>query len=426
MDFENNRGQQTTPLLLLLLAASSTMMLVQKQPLFAMALTQSPSAIHHHRRHPSAPVVHVQPTRTPGLLTLSKPPRANNKSSPRPRAAIPAHTPAPRRSQAEPAALSTSATTPALTAAAPTTTATPRGRAQPNSVHTSTHPNNKRRSASHTASTRRRQPSPDPFAAPPQSSCEAAPPPPNKRRHPTKPIPVPPPVPNVNNNLSRSDPVLSHMPRRRQPPQRTTTLDSASFAHARSTSVSLDLGDTDFPICDDTTDVDPGSRPSTPVRSSAFTSSSPVPASPTTPRRPKPTLHLSEPRTPTRKTRQSASAPAFSFADPPRTAPLSSVNPGSFPFPPSNGTSPSPHTSPKRRESRRTKHLSEGVVLPPLFPFVFPKGEEGFAHAEIEEQSGRRSRSSERDPLGVAGNTLFASSMFQNSPSPEDLPPPLF
>ncbi|KAK7013183.1 hypothetical protein R3P38DRAFT_2788492 [Favolaschia claudopus] len=390
-----------------------------------MALTQSPSAIHHHRRHPSAPVVHVQPTRTPGLLTLSKPPRANNKSSPRPRAAItsphirpqtltggtsgPLNRP-PRRRQLlhedEPSpTASIPAPTPTISAGAPLIPHLPAAR----------------------------QPSPDPFAAPPQSSCEAAPPPPNKRRHPTKPIPVPPPVPNVNNNLSRSDPVLSHMPRRpadttriSSPAQRTTTLDSASFAHARSTSVSLDLGDTDFPICDDTTDVDPGSRPSTPVRSSAFTSSSPVPASPTTPRRPKPTLHLSEPRTPTARPANLPLLPPSALRIPPRTAPLSSVNPGSFPFPPSNGTSPSPHTSPKRRESRRTKHLSEGVVLPPLFPFVFPKGEEGFAHAEIEEQSGRRSRSSERDLLGVAGNTLFASSMFQNSPSPEDLPPPLF
>ncbi|KAF5379030.1 hypothetical protein D9615_006013 [Tricholomella constricta] len=48
------------------------MMLVQKQPNFS--LNSSPSTF-HHRRHPSAPpaVVVVQPTRTPGLLSLSKP-----------------------------------------------------------------------------------------------------------------------------------------------------------------------------------------------------------------------------------------------------------------------------------------------------------------------------------------------------------------
>ncbi|KAF8652351.1 hypothetical protein AX16_004381 [Volvariella volvacea WC 439] len=45
------------------------MLLVQKQP----NLPTSP--VPHHRRHPSAPPVVVQPTRTPGLLSLSKPPR---------------------------------------------------------------------------------------------------------------------------------------------------------------------------------------------------------------------------------------------------------------------------------------------------------------------------------------------------------------
>jgi len=48
---------------------SSSMMLVQKpQSIFPISPAQT------HRRVPSAPVV-VQPTRTPGLLTLSKPPR---------------------------------------------------------------------------------------------------------------------------------------------------------------------------------------------------------------------------------------------------------------------------------------------------------------------------------------------------------------
>ncbi|KIM47077.1 hypothetical protein M413DRAFT_269070 [Hebeloma cylindrosporum] len=50
------------------------MMLVQKpQSIFPI------SPAHTHRRAPSAPVV-VQPTRTPGLLTLSKPPRSSAKA----------------------------------------------------------------------------------------------------------------------------------------------------------------------------------------------------------------------------------------------------------------------------------------------------------------------------------------------------------
>ncbi|KAJ7359071.1 hypothetical protein DFH08DRAFT_952250 [Mycena albidolilacea] len=364
------------------------MLLVQKPTaMFSMSPAQSP--IHYHRRHPSAPVVQVQPTRTPGLLTLSKPPRPT-KASPRPKAAqavqrSPKPAPAPAQQQAP--------------------VAEPRGRQhqQNNNNHGSsnsnntTSNNNKRRSASTTAPARRRQPSPDPFA--PQPSA-APPPSTNKRRHnATNPIPVPASKSAHAPSLSHSDPVLSHMPRRRQP-QRTTTLDSASFTPY------------EFPICDDTA-TDAGSRPSTPS-----------PPSPTTARRPKPALHLSDPRTPTRKIR---------LPDPPRTAPLSSISPGSFPFPPTanttNGGTPSP-PSPKRRADRRAKHLSEGVVLPPLFPFVFPRGEQDFAQAALE-SSQRRSQSSEREAPnangnGMIGNGLFASSMFQNSPSPEELPPPLF
>ncbi|KAJ7927425.1 hypothetical protein B0H13DRAFT_1033810 [Mycena leptocephala] len=363
------------------------MMLVQKQPIFSMNLAQSPY-IHQHRRHPSAPhpIVQVQPTRTPGLLSLSKPqrtPKTDHKSSPRP------------KQQQQPAARSPRP--------APAESAAPhapevRGRNQGKRPQ-------QQRSASHAAPARRRQPSPDPAPTTTTATAPVAPPP-NKRRHPnpaaSTPIPVPslPSAVTVNTILSRSDPVLSHMPPRRRQPQRTSTLDSP-FAWDQ------------FPVCDDTIDAESASRPSTPT------------PSPTAERRPRPALHLSEPRTPTRRSR---------LPEPPRTAPLSSVSPGAFPFPThaspahaananhgGSSTTPSPHSSPKRRADRRAKHLSEGVVLPPLFPFQF--GTEA-----------RRSRSSERDGAqaqGMSGpqtqaQTLFASSMFQNSPSPEELPPPLF
>ncbi|KAJ6588698.1 hypothetical protein B0H19DRAFT_1248315 [Mycena capillaripes] len=350
-----------------------------------MALAQSPYIHNVHRRHPSAPgpIVHVQPTRTPGLLSLSKPPRApktDHKASPRPKPAqATARSPKPVHAEA-------------AQQAPPQQRPEARGRQHPQGKRTH---QPQQRSASHAAPTRRRQPSPDPFRAAPPQQPTAAPPPPtaNKRRSPppaSAPIPVPPLPANVNNSnnnnvLSRSDPVASHMPlAARRKPIRTQTLDSWD----------------QFPVCDDTADDDLLERPTTPT--------------PRSPVRPKPTLHLSEPRTPTRRSR---------LPEPPRTAPLSSVSPGAFPFPvhntspTPNNNGPSPHASPKRRADRRAKHLSEGVVMPPLFPFVFdsPSGEP------------RRSRSSERsDGNGNGTTTLFASSMFQNSPSPEELPPPLF
>ncbi|KAJ7640776.1 hypothetical protein DFH06DRAFT_622139 [Mycena polygramma] len=361
------------------------MMLVQKQPLFSMALAHQSPFLHTHRRHPSAPppIVQVQPTRTPGLLSLSRPAKVKeHKASPRPKPAQAAsRSPKPAHAEAAP----------------PRPTQESRGRQ---------HPQSKRlqqpRSASQAAPARRRQPSPDPFSAGAAPQPTAAAPPPNKRRspHASTPIPVPALPQGVvssntaSNAVSRSDPVLSHMPHTvpRRRPTRTATLDSWD----------------QFPVCDDTVDldVDSSERPSTPSPTSS-------------PTRPRPALRLSEPRTPTRRSR---------FPEPPRTAPLSSATPGAFPFPPHANASPppsnngaSPHASPKRRADRRAKHLSEGVVLPPLFPFVFG----GAANGEQ-----RRSRSTERsgsEPASMAnGTTLFASSMFQNSPSPEELPPPSF
>ena len=68
-----------------------TMMLVQKPPNFNLSTPHFPL---QHRRHPSAPpAVLVQPTRTPGLLSLSKPaqrvqqPQQRAKQSPKPRQA---------------------------------------------------------------------------------------------------------------------------------------------------------------------------------------------------------------------------------------------------------------------------------------------------------------------------------------------------
>ncbi|KAJ6595619.1 hypothetical protein DFH09DRAFT_1410271 [Mycena vulgaris] len=333
------------------------MMLLQKQPHFSMALAQSP-LIHTHRRHPSAPPqqVVVQPTRTPGLLSLSRPPRPQQhrpdlKPSPKPKAAQAANR-SPKPAPAEQAG--------PLKAAAEI-----RGRSQGKKQQ-----QQQQRSSSQAApASRRRQPSPDPFRA--AASPAPAPGPARTRQ---QPIPV---RPKLGPALSRSDPVLSHMPRRRPAPHRAATQDPWDA----------------FPVCDDTTDAG-ASRPATPT-------TTPTP----TRIRTRPDLHLAaDPRTPPRRTR---------LPEPPRTAPLSSSNPGSFPFPPSTPTpAAGASTSPKRRAAAaaRAKHLSEGV-LPP-FPFAFP-----------EDPTPKRSRSSER---ARAADALFASSVFQNSPSPEELPPPLF
>ncbi|KAJ7037968.1 hypothetical protein C8F04DRAFT_1180080 [Mycena alexandri] len=402
---------------------AAAMMLVQKQPHFSIQLAQ-PAFIHQHRRHPSAPppqVLAVQPTRTPGLLSLSRPPRPpkdHHKGSPKSRPAQPAASRSPKLAEA-----SATAPTPSHDNNVPS-----RGRNNNN-------PPKQRpaRSSSHAAPTRRRQPSPDPFRTPPQTQGA---PPPNKRRGPNA-IPVPgatrphvqiPPAPSASPSaLSRSDPVLSHMPQQRKAkpvPVRAATLD-------------------EWPVCDDMTEA--GSRPSTPTpvsptqdrRQQQGSGGSPSPSL----TRPRPVLHLSEPRTPTRRTR---------LPEPPRTAPLSSVSPGAFPFPASNvnasngnsnNNGGSPHGSPKRRPAaaaKRAKHLSEGFTFPPFNP-----------QYQTQAQGERRSRSSERSEgayggvgVGVGAGvgqgqgqtyaqaqaqaTLFASSMFQNSPSPEELPPPTF
>ncbi|KAJ7185441.1 hypothetical protein C8R46DRAFT_379382 [Mycena filopes] len=371
------------------------MMLVQKQPHFSMQLAQ-PAFIHQHRRHPSAPppqVLAVQPTRTPGLLSLSRPPRPpkdHHKGSPKPRPAQPAPSRSPKPAPAEPT---------------PTDSTNVRGRLNNNSAQAK---RNTGRSSSHAAPSRRRQPSPDPFRS--SAPAPAPAPPPNKRRgNNTNAIPVPAPrlhIPQQPATVSRSDPVLSHMPQQRTRPNKPVPVRSAT----------LD----EWPVCDDMTEA--GSRPSTPV--SPIQDRRQAAGSPS---RPRPALHLSEPRTPTRRTPRAG----FALPEPPRTAPLSSVTPGAFPFP-TNGNSNnggSPHSSPKRRPAaaaKRAKHLSEGFAFPiPAFnPYAAQSGE-GYQHQQ------RRSRSSERSDAQAQAHaqaqaTLFASSMFQNSPSPEELPPPTF
>ncbi|KAF9225911.1 hypothetical protein BS17DRAFT_801214 [Gyrodon lividus] len=167
------------------------------------------------------------------------------------------------------------------------------------------------------------------------------------------------------NNMSRSAPNPSAFP----PPENRRT--SAGFSP-------------DFPVCDDTTDVEDSALPSTPTRESTVQT----------------------------KWQQLA-------FDGPRTAPLSTLNGFSYAGP--AGSSPSP-----TRRHYRTP--SEGV-----FNMSFDEDMSSTCNASDElkklfgfppKRFGSVGPSATRTGMDKAG--FFASSVFQNSPSPDELPPPAF
>ncbi|KAJ8521374.1 hypothetical protein ONZ45_g1907 [Pleurotus djamor] len=421
----------------------------------------------HHRRHPSAPpTVIVQPTRTPGLLSLSKPPR------PSPQRQHPQQQHSnPRSQQRSSPKLSKSSATP-ITSTVAIQRSPQVAHAQPQSqkpavekVVSTPIPQEKsqtqslrgrmvkasqdkagRRSASQSSTHGRRnhtrQPSPiqpppaevplelpssdntitrsnlfDPFSddfkpvrptppLTPRPSGKLA-----KRRQPipafnladspivssqTKAVNVPRPAAAQKPIfVSRSDPVHSHMPRRsnyRPTPQRSATHDV-------------------FPICDDMTELAPESDSEDSELSSELV----------TPVRPKANW-------------QQASA---QYDDGPRTAPLSSTTSAYFPFNSSPSPTPAVRTSvSKSRKHRRAPSESMGVFhmssdeesTPPsdelkqtLFGLLAPRsGSVGLRVAAA--------AAAKRDGLELSEKVtgFFASSQFQNSPNPEELPPPAF
>jgi hypothetical protein len=145
-----------------------------------------------------------------------------------------------------------------------------------------------------------------------------------------------------------------------------------------------------FPICDDMTDIDGDhSRPSTPVRKPATWQQSSV------------------------------------IDDGPRTAPLS-TSLRSFPF---NLETPSPSLI-KARQRRHARAPSEGV-------FNLSFDEDYASSSETSEELkalllGKKRRMNRPSAEDLTNRTdaeraaYFASSMFQNSPSPDDLPAPAF
>ena len=178
-------------------------------------------------------------------------------------------------------------------------------------------------------------------------------------------------------NLSRSDPVLSSMPAR------------PILKRSAASNVAWDA----FPVCDDLTDAE-DDAPTTPVREKG---------------------HMA-----------TTWQQSLVFDDAPRTAPLTSTL-AAYPF---SRRSPSTPTPDRKRLHQRSP--SEGV-----FNMSMDDDSSSDAAEELKALVGllpnKRISSAGSTPNGSGKSTkkderhgFFASSNFQNSPSPDDLPPPAF
>ncbi|THH19278.1 hypothetical protein EW146_g1851 [Bondarzewia mesenterica] len=182
-------------------------------------------------------------------------------------------------------------------------------------------------------------------------------------------------------HLSRSDPVLSSISAR--PNLKPFAVSAAAWDA--------------FPICDDLTDGEEEV--------------------------------LSTPSTPTREKRSSATTwqQSLVFDDGPRTAPLLSAY-GSYPFR-SSHSSPTPSTPTPDRKRHHQRHPSESV-----FNLSMDEDSSSDASEELKALVGLLPRKRlDFTPAAFTQSArkderpgFFASSNFQNSPSPDDLPPPNF
>ncbi|KAG9313492.1 hypothetical protein JVU11DRAFT_5818 [Chiua virens] len=405
------------------------MLLIHKPVLPPMS---PPSA---HRRHPSAPpAVVVQPTKVPGILSISKPLRADpprqhtpqshsrhQHRSPKPKQAQP-HIRAPQPSHDEKPAQekpSVDVTLPSVLEKPPATpvpdrssrgrqTRAPKdkGATSSSSTHGHSRRNNVRQpsppipssqvegSTLSPAQSRSSNPAAnsfDPFVVSSDSDSDnarplfqpaaglaklppslSAPPPgkaPRRRNHaaqaPATPSPAARPVP---------------VPKSKQPTHRNNISRSAPNPQAfprmdkRRASTGYAI---DFPVCDDTTDVEDSSPPSTPTRE----------------------FHTDS-----------------TWFDGPRTAPLNG-----FSFARTQVSTPS-----RPRNHYRTP--SEGVFNMSFDEDMSPASDASEEFKKLvgvpPKRFGSVGPSATRASTDKAG--FFASSVFQNSPSPDELPPPAF
>ncbi|KAF9078794.1 hypothetical protein BDP27DRAFT_29191 [Rhodocollybia butyracea] len=351
---------------------------------------QSALAPFAHRRHPSAPVV-VQPTRTPGLLSLSKPVQRQQPVQAKPRSSPKAKQPkAPAQDALKPSPEIILKKSPPSTEKQ---SARGRGSKDKSTTRSSSHSavrgrrNNARQQSPPIPTSRAEVPSPtykpnanlfDPFLddsnnfqSKPTSQQAFVPTlassPTGKlarRRQPvpantpSKAIPVPRAFNSSVPNMSRSEPTVS------------------SHMRSRNGKVSRDV----FPICDDLTDTEDSEEDSTP---------------PVTPTRSRPVSHFT--------------------LNGPRTAPIA-ASLSSFPFTVSSTPSPTG----KRRSNKHLRSPSEGVFL--------MSDDEPATLLRLTAKRGPLTDESEqeREAAAAAAAAYFASSNFQNSPSPEELPPPTF
>lgn len=402
-------------------------MLVQRPPSFPSSVAHNV----HHRRNPSAPVV-VQPTRTPGLLSLSlaKPtqprqpqqqqrpnrsprskPAAPHNRSPKP---APAEAQSSDKTQQQPPAAPTPDKHVRVPSNAPKAGKDKMNRGMPiphtaqgrrNNVRQSSPISTPSQAEDHTfANNKAKHNSFDPFVvsssdsesdrpAPAQETLPKLAKPSGKlaRRRQAPATPTPAfaqaiPVPRASNQPNRGRHGRAH---------------SAMMNLSRSAPIAASpIAYGAFPICDDMTDADGLTPPATPIKA--------------------------------RK-----EVPSQMFDNGPRTAPLSSAY--GFPFVPlaSPTSSPTLH-----RQRQHVRSPSEGVFNMSFDEDSSFSSSSDSASEELKMLFGllpkragqtgnfRGMAHSVNSPnvaaAKAAKEALYASSMFQNSPSPDELPPPAF
>ncbi|CAL1699155.1 unnamed protein product [Somion occarium] len=432
------------------------------------ALFSTPQAYRPtHGRHPSAPVV-VRPTHTPGLLSLSKPanvassrpqlaqaqPRAHKSSTPKKANRPPQAPQATLSVQESKKSSAPKSDKTQITSASPERSA--RGRQnKPAPIDNKAD----KRSTSNSPRARRQchQPSPPPPASIPQQIDTTARPcnplraqslnqrqsdsnsfdpfvvsSPSGKQSPDSPVakslkPItfrtPPelsrpsgklarrrqsgqvntsPTPSKAVPVSRIREKVASLPQlARSEPATTASTPRRGGSRSVSTGPALTVNWDSFPICDDSDDVTP---PSTPIRESASV--------------------------PPKRTGATWQQQSLIFDDGPRTAPLSAA-PG-YPFADRASLNATPTPSQRRRTHRRVP--SEGM-------FAMSTDEDSSssdASAELKSLVGlipkrraqaastRRTPSPSTPDANALPAGFYAGSVFQNSPSPEELPVPAF
>jgi hypothetical protein len=377
------------------------MILVHKQ--FPLS---SPYA--QHKRHPSAPpAVVVQPTRIPGLLSLSKP--VQRQQQPRQRAKQPQPQP-PSRSPR---------TTPAPEVLKPSPEISVKKSPARGRVQTKPKEKTTARSNSHSAVRGRRNNTRQQSPPISTSQAEVSPSPTYKSTKSNLFDPFLDDSP-IHSQPSAAIPTLASRPSGKLARRRQPNLDSAPANPSKAIPVprafnsssapnlsrsepgasrirSRKVARDSFPICDDLTDTDESEDDSTP------------PATPTRPR----------------------TAPRFTLSlhDGPRTAPVTGPS-SAFPFTDSFTSSPLAGRKHDKRKHHRIP--SEGVFAMSSDEETsnYPRSDDGLktllgltgGRLPLSEESEQ-----EREAAAAAAvAAYFASSNFQNSPSPEELPPPSF